>query len=88
MSIKHGRVLNYAFMGDTLASANAYGMESCSANLIVEVDTPFLAGSSGSPIVDANTGQIIGIIQGSIESRDMRSGYFKPINCVTPLVNF
>ena len=87
MALKEGRVLNYAFIGDVPGSADAYSLASCNVNLIVEVDTPFLAGSSGAPVLDATTGQIIGIIQGSMESAGIRSGYFKPIHCVTSLLS-
>lgn len=83
---KKGKVLNYAFMGEAPDSSDPYGMQGCNANLIVEVDTPFIPGSSGAPVLDTATGQIIGIIQGSFESASGRSGYFKPIHCVVPFV--
>ena len=84
--VQEGRVLNYAFIGDPPASSDPYGMQGCKANLIVEVDTPFMPGSSGAPVLDTATGRIIGIIQGSLERTAGRSGYFKPIHCVAPLV--
>jgi hypothetical protein len=84
--VQEGRVLNYAFLGDPSASSDPYGMQGCKANLIVEVDTPFMPGSSGAPVLDTATGRIIGIIQGSIEHAAGRSGYFKPIHCVASLV--
>ena len=84
--VKEGRVLNYAFIGEPPAASDPYGMQGCKANLIVEVDTPFIPGSSGAPVLDTATGRIIGIIQGSFERTAGRSGYFKPIHCVAPFV--
>jgi len=84
--VQEGRVLNYAFIGDPPASSDPYGMQGCKANLIVEVDTPFMPGSSGAPVLDTATGRIIGIIQGSFERTAGYSGYFKPIHCVAPLI--
>jgi hypothetical protein len=54
----------------------------CSDNLVVEIEEPFVPGSSGAPVVDALTGQIIGVIQGSFESNNERTGFFKPIHCL------
>jgi hypothetical protein len=86
LALREGKILNYAYIGDVPGPLGSHEMENCDANLIVEVDTPFLQGSSGSPVLDAITGQIIGIIQGSLEGGGGRSGFFKPINCVTRLV--
>jgi hypothetical protein len=61
-------------------------MQGSKSSLIVEVDTPFMPGSSGALVLDTATGRIIGIIQGSFEHTTGRSGYFKPIHCVAPLV--
>jgi hypothetical protein len=84
--VHEGRVLNYAFIGAPPASSEPYGRQGCTANLIVEVDTPFMSGSSGAPVLDTATGRIIGIIQGRFEHTTGHSGYFKPIHCVAPLV--
>ncbi len=80
--LKEGTILNLAVF-DRMQSGNQPGSPfRCSDNLVVEVDEPFVPGSSGAPVVDALTGQIIGVIQGSFESNNERTGFFKPIHCV------
>jgi hypothetical protein len=85
-AVKEARMLNVALMGEVRGSPDAHAMGWCHSNLVVEVDTPFIGGSSGAPVLDSTTGQIIGIIQGSLESEGVKSGYFKPIDCVLSLV--
>lgn len=82
---KEGRVRNYTRL-DTGPVPRETTRVDCDGNLVVEVDTPFLSGSSGGPVLDAATGDIIGIIQGSMHREGSKSGYFKPINCLPPLV--
>lgn len=60
---------------------------SCGGNSVMLVDAPFIPGSSGSPIMDSETGKIIGIIQGSVGEAEEARGYFKPINCVLAMMN-
>ncbi len=57
-------------------------VQGCDGNLVVQVDIPFVSGSSGSPVMNAETGAIVGIIQGSFRSRIETVGFFKPIHCV------
>lgn len=80
---KEGRVRNYTLMDDGPTPRDAAGT-GCAGNLVVEVDTPFPSGTSGGPVLDAATGHIIGIIQGSMLRDGSESGYFKPINCLSP----
>ena len=55
----------------------------CAGNMVVQVNQPFVGGSSGSPVLDARSGRIAGIIQGSFRREDGDTvGYFKPIHCV------
>jgi len=76
---KHGRVNNLAFKS-ALVGSDPGG---CDDNLIVEIDQPFVPGSSGGPVFDLSTGHIIGIIQGSFETRSGEvTGYYKPVQCV------
>ncbi len=81
--LKMGRILNYAALGS--AGSQAELSLNCELNLVVEVDRPFVSGSSGAPVFDADTHQILGIIQGSFESGRAETGYFKPIDCVDHL---
>jgi hypothetical protein len=83
--MKEGRVLNHAWIG-RLTDLDDDAISTCRGNLIVEVDTPFIPGSSGSPVIDAVSGQILGIIQGNFDDGDTRTGYFKPISCVENLL--
>lgn len=75
-------MLNLAVFDRIESGVDAKDPYRCSDNLVVEVEEPFVPGSSGAPVVDAVTGRIIGIIQGSFESDNQRTGYFKPIHCV------
>lgn len=84
--VKQAHVIDVAVLGEMHTTPDADAIGWCRSNLVVEVDTPFLAGSSGAPVLDAATGQIIGIIQGSFESNGVQSGFFKPIDCVLSLV--
>ena len=83
--IKEGRVLNYAWIGEVVDIADE-AISTCRGNLIVEVDTPFIPGSSGSPVIDTASGHILGIIQGNFDDGTTRRGYFKPMNCVETLL--
>ncbi len=76
-TLKSGTVLNYALLGTVPADS-----WSCAANLIVEVDAPFIPGSSGAPVIDANSGRIIGMVQGSLARDGVETGYFKPADCI------
>lgn len=80
--LKESTILNLAVFD--LASSRGEDSDAfgCANNLVVEVEEPFIAGSSGSPVVDALTGQIVGIIQGSFDTGNKRTGYFKPIHCL------
>jgi hypothetical protein len=60
----------------------------CQNHLIVEVDTPFRPGTSGSPVFDAATDAVVGMIQGSLSRANGDTGYFKPIACLLPLAQF
>lgn len=76
---KRARVSNLAFKADLAGAA----VGDCEDNLIVEIDQPFVPGSSGGPVFDATSGAIVGLIQGSFESRHGRvTGYYKPAQCV------
>lgn len=80
--LKQGTILNLAVFDRTQSGGKPDSPFRCTDNLVVEVDEPFVPGSSGAPVVDALTGQIIGVIQGSFESNNERTGFFKPIHCV------
>ncbi len=71
----------------TFSSITTPAELSCDDKSVVLVDQPFIAGSSGSPIMDAESGKIIGVIQGSIDKDDDSKGYFKPINCVFAMLS-
>ena len=83
---QEGRILHYGIKGDGPAPDGTGPLQGCDGNLIVEVDTPFMSGSSGGPVLDAATGGIVGIIQGSVERGGVRSGYFKPVSCLTSVL--
>ncbi len=59
---------------------------SCRNNSVVLIDKPFIPGSSGSPVMDAESGKIIGVVQGSVDEDGDTKGYFKPINCVLTML--
>ncbi|MBT8401819.1 MAG: serine protease [Rhodothermia bacterium] len=80
---KEGTVIGYAWIGDPPTSS---GIGECPGNLIVQIDQPFEQGTSGSPIVEANSGKIVGIIQGTlINEHGSQSGFFKPLNCLSKI---
>jgi hypothetical protein len=83
--LKDARVLSYAVIGTLAPDGGQRAPSTCEHNLVVQVDAPFIQGTSGSPVVDARSGRVIGIAQGSFEYRGVRTGYFKPINCVQRL---
>jgi hypothetical protein len=60
----------------------------CQRNLIVEVDTPFRPGPSGSPVVDATTAAIVGMIQRRLTRADVDTRSVKPLTCLLPLAQF
>ena len=72
--------------GVTFGDAHTSIESNCGSNSVVLVDQPFIPGSSGSPIMDAESGKIIGLIQGSIDEDGVSKGYFKPINCVLSML--
>lgn len=80
--LKESTILNLAVFDRMQSGIEAGSPFRCSDNLVVEIEEPFVPGSSGAPVVDALTGQIIGVIQGSFESNNERTGFFKPIHCV------
>lgn len=60
---------------------------SCRDDLVVEVDAPFYPGSSGGPVIDRDSGEAIGVVQGSFTYEGGRTfGYFKPLHCVFELM--
>ncbi|MFK8067178.1 MAG: trypsin-like peptidase domain-containing protein [Gammaproteobacteria bacterium] len=71
----------------TFGSINTPAELTCDDKSVVLVDQPFIPGSSGSPIMDAESGKIIGVIQGSVDEDDDSKGYFKPINCVLAMLS-
>lgn len=80
--LKESTILNLAVFDRMQSGVEPGSPFRCSDNLVVEVEEPFIPGSSGAPVVDALTGQIVGIIQGSFETDDQRTGFFKPIHCL------
>ncbi len=80
--IKQSTILNLAVFNRLPSGAEPGGPFRCADNLVVEIEEPFVPGSSGAPVVDALTGEIIGVIQGSFESNNEQTGFFKPIHCV------
>jgi hypothetical protein len=83
--VKEGRVQHYAWLSEAAPAFHAGEEAPCQNNLIVEVDTPFRPGTSGSPVFDANTDAIVGMIQGSLSRANGDTGYFKPMACLLPL---
>jgi hypothetical protein len=83
--VKAGRVQHYAWLSDAPPALNPGNELPCQQNLIVEVDTPFRPGTSGSPVFDAATDVIVGMIQGSLTRADRDTGYFKPLACLLSL---
>lgn len=79
--LKEAAIIKQVAFGNTNQVAST-----CGDNAVMLVDAPFIPGSSGSPIMDAETGKIIGIIQGSVGENDDARGYFKPINCVLAMM--
>ncbi len=76
---ERARVRNVAFKGPPEATRQ----DVCDANLIIEIETPFIPGDSGGPVFDPDTGTVVGLIQGSFEDQEGHStGYFKPVSCV------
>ena len=80
--LKEARILG----GVTFGDVNKPAEQSCGSNSVILVDQPFIPGSSGSPIMDTETGKIIGVIQGSVDEDGVSKGYFKPINCVLAML--
>ncbi|GEM_PF-7024595 len=81
-TLKEARILSTVAFGDSKHKTDL----GCKNNTVVLVDQPFIPGSSGSPIMDAETGKIIGVIQGSVDEGEKSKGYFKPINCVLAML--
>lgn len=81
---QRARVRNLAFKAAPVAHHDA----GCDADLIVEIDAPFVPGDSGGPVFDPGSGRVVGLIQGSFEDRAGRTtGYFKPAACVRARLN-
>ncbi len=80
--LKEAKILGSVTFGDV----NTPSVQICGSSAVVLVDQPFIPGSSGSPIMDAETGKIIGVIQGSVDKDGVSKGYFKPINCVVAML--
>lgn len=80
--LKEARILG----GVTFGDVNTPAEHICGSSSVVLVDQPFIPGSSGSPIMDSETGKIIGVIQGSVDEDGVSKGYFKPINCVLAML--
>lgn len=81
--LKEARIIKQVAFGHL----NETTSMSCGGNSVVLVDQPFIPGSSGSPVMDAATGKIIGVIQGSVGEGAETKGYFKPINCVIAMLD-
>lgn len=85
---KQARVIGFA----TLSSETGDGQSGCADNLVVLTDLPFEQGSSGGPVIDRQSGKILGIIQGSLTQTTLASGvsdpgFFKPIACIADLAD-
>ncbi len=86
---KQASVVGFA----TLASdGNDNEQSGCADNLVVLVDLPFEQGTSGGPVVDPQSGKILGIIQGTLNETTLASGvrdpgFFKPIACIAALAD-
>ena len=83
--VQAGRVQHYAWLSEAPPALPDGAEAPCQRHLIVEVDTPFRPGTSGSPVFDATTDAIVGMIQGSLARTGGDTGYFKPISCLLPL---
>jgi hypothetical protein len=86
--VKEGRVRHYAWLSEAPLAFHAGEEAPCQNHLIVEVDTPFRPGTSGSPVFDATTDAVVGMIQGSLSRANGDTGYFKPLACLLPLAQF
>lgn len=76
---RKGRFRNTAFK----SAATEPQHDECANNLVVEIDQPFVPGTSGGPVFESATGTIVGLIQGSFETLDQQTtGYYKPMKCV------
>ncbi len=83
--VQEGRVRHYSWLSEAPPASPTVTDTSCQHNLIVEVDAPFHPGTSGSPVFDAATGAVIGMIQGSLARASGDTGYFKPLACLLSL---
>lgn len=86
-TVQDSRVRHYAWLGQPPPTTARLETVQCHGNLIVEVDAPFRPGTSGSPVFDATTNAIIGMIQGSFVHAGKTTGYFKPLSCLLPLLS-
>lgn len=76
-----GKVQNVSFKSPPIS------IDDCHANMVAEIDSPFVPGTSGGPVLDSRTGEIIGVIQGSFARADgSERGYFKPTACLPYVV--
>ncbi len=80
--LREARVVDIAWLG-----CAPTGSEVSSGCEVVLVDRPFEQGSSGSPVVDSDTGRIVGIIQGSLSGDGGELGFFRPISRVIDRVS-
>lgn len=80
--LKEAKIVNAVTFGDLHKPADL----TCGSQSVILVDQPFVPGSSGSPLMDAETDKIIGVIQGSVDENGISRGYFKPIHCVLAML--
>jgi S1-C subfamily serine protease len=86
---RQARIVGFATLA---ADTDNDDQSGCTDNLVVLVDLPFEQGTSGGPVVDAQSGKILGIIQGTLNETTLASGvkdpgFFKPIACIAALAD-
>ena len=55
----------------------------CEANVVIAIDREVVPGTSGAPVVDYDTGRLLGMAQGTFENAEGAAfGFFKPMRCV------
>ncbi len=83
--LKRARLIDYAVL-NARAETHRAPSATCSDNLVGRIDAPFIRGSSGGPVLDAKSGTILGIIQGTMGRGPSSLGYFKPIECILAML--
>ena len=84
------RIVGFAALAGHQSDQASESGNRCADNLVVLIDLPFERGSSGGPVIDKETGKLLGIIQGTLNEMTLASGvsspgFFKPMACIAGL---